>query len=935
MRSSHLALVALAATLLTSSAALAQTPRHSVSGAVFDSSGSALPSATIVALARADSTLTRFSTTRADGTFTVRRLEAGEYILQITYVGYQTLYHDFDVVDADIEVGKLTMLEQTIALDEFVVSADRVPMSVGRDTITYNAKAFGARPNEVAEDLLRRLPGIEVSRDGSIKAHGENVENVLVDGKEFFGSDPTIATKNLPAQSIDQVEVYDKESDKTELTGVPDGNEEKTINLALTEDAKTGYFGNLTGGLGGENTEQGRYDMRGNLFRFSPNTQMSVLSSANNVSRQGFGAGQLFSLIGSGALSSMGRGVWSNFDVSGGLGGGISQALNVGLNLSRDFAPKSSINSSYFVSHFDATRDRTAQQQQVLGSGVSARSSLVSNQDNKNLRHTANVYARINLGTGHDLRIRGNLAAGNASMARNAVENTMVDARTALHVGVTTASDKETDNLDGELSLVWRKRLSENGRSLVAEGKIEAQSADALGNLNSLTRLETLGDLQTDEELLQQQEEASAELEHSQRLALTQPLGEGRTLEVFARHRTSSRSRDKAFHDLVDGQRILNARLSDEFEQSYQYLSSGIELSINPKEEVWISSGLTVQRSSLEGTIVNARQEITSGYTHLLPWARYRHSLGNGKRISLRYSGRSRAPSITELQPFTDNSDPLRIYVGNPDLRPEYTHSFRGEFNFYDQFSFVGFSTGFSVGITNNEIVTTRTVDAQLRQVRSLVNSDVGSWNASGRVGFETPIRPLGITVDLSNNVNLATGAEFINNAENKNRRLTNRLGLRVRNRSTDLVEVNAGINATFNSNRYSLNKEANQSYVNSTIHSDVIWHPSDKFTLESNLWYRIFDQDAFGGQDNRSGSSEFGRQDNILRLDLSASHLLLKERGEIRLEVIDVFDRNTGINYTNAPTYVQTSRVLSLGRYVMLKFIYRPRGKKAGFFGL
>ena len=933
MRASQAFLLTLAAALSLASASSAQTPHYSVSGAVYDSTGASLPRATVVALARSDSTLTKFSTTRTDGTFTMRRLGMGDYILQVTYVGYQTLYRDFAVADADVDVGTLTMQTQTVALDEFVVSAERVPMAVGRDTIVYNAKAFGARPNEVAEDLLRRLPGIEVGQDGSIRAHGENVENVLVDGEEFFGSDPTIATKNLPAQSIDQVEVYDKESDKAELTGVPDGNEEKTINLALTEDAKSGYFGNITGGLGGESTDQGRYDVQGNLFRFTPRMQASLLSSANNVSRQGFGVNQVFSLVGSGAFRSMGGGLLQNLSLGSGLGGGFAQALNVGLNLSRKIGPKSSINSSYFASHYDAVQDRTAQQQQILGSGVSTLTHLTSNQQNKNLRHTASLYARIRLGAGHDMRIRGSLATGRASLQRNAIENT-TGARNAAHIDITTAYDEDTDNLDGDLSLVWRKRLSEGGRSLVAQGEIEAESADALGDLNSLTRLQSLGDLQTDEELQQRQEEESNVLGHSQRLALTQPLGEELTLELFGRHRITNRSRDKVFDDLVDGRPVRNDQLSDQFEQSYQYLSSGIELSYNPKDAIWISGGATLQRARLQGTIVGAQQEITSHYTHLMPWARYRQSLGDGTRIRLRYRSRSRAPSITELQPFTDNSDPLRIYVGNPDLRPEYSHNFGGEFSTYDQFSFVGFSTGFELGLTQSDIITTRTVDAQLRQVRSQVNADSPGWSASHRIGFETPIRPLGITVDLSNDLTLSTGSEFINRVENINKQFRNTVGVQVRNRSTDRIELEVGMKTTFNSNRYSLNKEGNQDYVNSTLHGDLSWHASDRLSLQSSLWYRIFDPDAFGGSGSRGALNDFGKQDNIVRLDLSVSHLFLQERAEIRLEVIDVFDQNTGVNYTNAPTYVQTDRVLSLGRYLMLKFIYRPRGKEKGFFG-
>ena len=916
---------------LLPSVALAQTPRFNVEGVVQDSTGSGLPSATIVALTRADSTLSKFSTSGRDGSFIVRRLDPGEYILQITYVGYQTYYHDFDVVDADVRVDTLTLDVLTVALDEFVVNADRIPMSVGRDTIVYNAKAFGARPNEVAEDLLRRLPGIEVARDGSIRAHGEDVENVLVDGKEFFGSDPTIATKNLPAESVDKVEVYDKQSDKAELTGVPDGNEEKTINLELTEDAKSGYFGNITGGLGGENTQQGRYDVRGNLFRFSPKTQLSLLSSANNVSRTGFGVQQIFSMIGSAAaMAGLGSGGLGGFDFGG---GGLSEAMNIGLNGSRDLGPKSSLTASYFLSGLDEVRDRTAQRQQVLGSDLAALTDITSNQNSENLGHTATLYAKINLGEGHDMRIRGNLSVGTASSHRIGTQNTS-NVRSGGGHRLNSTFREDTDNLAGGMSLVWRKRVAESGRSLVAEGRLNASDASALGYLDSRTTLQGFGDAVPDEVLTQRQEDANVSLSHSQRIGITQPLVEGLTLEAFARHRASAQREDRFYYDLVENRELLNQDLSKEFDQSFRYWSSGVELNYNPKSDAWISGGLTAQRSSLVGTILGDPESITRQYTHLIPWANYRQSFGRGRRANLSYKSSARSPSVNQLQPFTINTNPLNIRVGNPALRPEYSHDLSGAFNFYDQFSFLGYSAGFSVSLTEHEIITSRTVDEQLKQVRTYINADRGSWQYTGRVGFQTPIRPLGIAIDLNNRLSYWSTSEFLNGVDNRNRRLTNSSTFRVRNRSVEVIEVEASLDVSFNRNRYSLNTEANEAYVNYTLHGDLSWYANDKLSFETDLMYRIFDQDVFGRDASRDFPSRYGPQDNILRWDFTASYLVLNKRGEISFEVIDILDQNTGISYSNAPTYVQQEQVLSLGRYVMLKFSYRPKGKAGGFFG-
>ena len=190
---------------------------------VTDSVGVGLQGATIVALTQADSVLTKFTTTNSDGEFRLRRVPAGDYILQVTFVGFNLHRQNFSVLDAEVNVGSMVLAEAVDELGELVVSAEHIPIVVKRDTLEFNAAAFATRPNAVVEDLLRRLPGVEVAADGTIKAQGEEVQNVLVDGKEFFGSDYKIATKNLAADAVDKVQVYDKKSDMAEFTGVDDG----------------------------------------------------------------------------------------------------------------------------------------------------------------------------------------------------------------------------------------------------------------------------------------------------------------------------------------------------------------------------------------------------------------------------------------------------------------------------------------------------------------------------------------------------------------------------------------------------------------------------------------------------------------------------------------------------------------------------------------
>ena len=224
---------------------------YQIQGVVVDSAGVSLRNAMVVALTVPDSVLAKYALTDGDGRFTLRDLPPAGYILQVTLIGYQTLRRDLQVTDSDIDAGTVHLSVMAVEMDSLVVSVEQVPFVNRRDTLSYNVLAFETPPNSMVEDLLRRLPGIEVEEDGSITAQGEEVQNVLVDGKEFFGTDPTIATRNLPADAIKQVDVYDKQSDMAEFTGIPDGEDERTIDLKLREDARRGYFGRMTGGLGG------------------------------------------------------------------------------------------------------------------------------------------------------------------------------------------------------------------------------------------------------------------------------------------------------------------------------------------------------------------------------------------------------------------------------------------------------------------------------------------------------------------------------------------------------------------------------------------------------------------------------------------------------------------------------------------------------------
>ena len=272
------------------------TAQHLVEGIIIDENKNSLVGATVVLLDKQDSSMVAFSISDNEGTFHLEDIEQGQYILQFSFVSYKTTYNNVDItsVDRKISLGDFQLEPISEILQEVTVKAEHIPMGVIGDTISYNAAAFQVRPGASVEDLLKKLPGIEVQRDGSIKAMGEDVENVLVDGKEFFGDDPQMATKNLEAEAVDKVQVFDKMSEIAEFTGIEDGEDEKTINLKLKEGYKNGGFGNVNISAGSNE----RYSGKINYNRFSPQMQASIILGANNINQQAFSFSEYIQFMG-------------------------------------------------------------------------------------------------------------------------------------------------------------------------------------------------------------------------------------------------------------------------------------------------------------------------------------------------------------------------------------------------------------------------------------------------------------------------------------------------------------------------------------------------------------------------------------------------------------------------------------------------------------
>ncbi len=894
-----------------------------VTGTVVDSTGAGLGGATVVVVQAADSALVSFGVSRDDGAFRLRRVAPGAYLLQVTFIGFAPYSAPITVETADLDVGQITLNATVEGLDELVINAERIPMVVKEDTLEYNAAAFGTPANATVEDLLKRLPGMEVERDGTVKAQGETVQKVLVDGKEFFGNDPKIATKNLPADAIDKVQVFDKKSDTAEFTGVDDGEEAKTINLTLKEDRKNGYFGNVTGGLGGATGpgSEARYDSKLNLSRFSTGTQLSVIGNVNNINRQGFDFGDYISFMG-GMLTFSGDDgeEFTAIDVPLGnsLSDGYSTTLSGGVNFNHEFTSKTELRSNYFVNYLDNEQERRVFQQQLFGETVSSLARQNADQSSRTMGHRLSADLKHTLGEGHDVRLRTNLRANTADLTNVSARETS-NASGGLENNSDTRYTSARTGLTGDARLTYRLRVGK-GRSIVADAQASLDDADLDGTLDATNRFFGNGNLLTTEEIAQLQEQRTNTFTHRQKLTYTEPLGSKRFLQFAAEHRAVQEDQDRNVFDRDGGALVRADSLSSAFERTYRYLLGGFTFRSNSDTRSF-SAGLNVQQSTLDGAVVGAGAPVDRSYVHALPSASLRLDLGQGKNLNARYRASTREPSIRDLQPVVDNSDPLNVYVGNPGLRPEYSHRVGGGFMLFDQFTFTNFFVFLNATYTSSKISRARTIDAQFRQTVTPINTG-GDWTVSGNTSFGTPIRKLGVKVNLSNNTVLDRGVEFINGDANRSRLLRSTLDVQLENREKERFDARVGTRYTFNDVAYSLNERLNQSYVNRSFYGELAWTPKGGWRLATKLDYALYANDVFGG----------GGQDVPL-WEAELSKTFMNDKLQVQLVALDLLDQNVGVNYTNTNTYIQEERINSLGRYAMLKLVYSltkggsPRG--------
>ena len=894
--------------LLTAVAWSGVYAQHSLTGRLFDENLNPLASGTVVLLHPTDSTLEFFAISNAQGQFQIRNIREGAYLLQASFIGYRSLCNPIRIPRTEgIDLGDIVLEPTPVDLEGAEVVGEAVPLGISGDTIVYNAAAFKTKPDAVTEDLLKQLPGIEVDRAGNIKALGEDVNQLYVDGKEFFGNDPKVATRNIPADAIHQVQVYDKKSDDAEFSGIDDGTRDKTLNLELKEESKKGLFGDIQGGYGSGN----HYKGGAKAYHFTDRIQLAGLGMINNVNEYGFSfsdyldfSGGVKAMMGGGGSAQIKIESDDSFPINFGQPvSGLTTSGAGGLNFSHSTSQHNRTYISYLTSGGNKKLEESVRSVNYIDEGSYSSLSLQDEQS-RDMAHRINFGLRRRIDSTHNLIFSGNVALL-FNQLNSYTETSNLQGEELVNK-LLSDRRQEADRVNGNIYGTYQRMLGRNRSNL----KISTSAGASKSLENILISNETrFKDTPVNDNYDQFQDNRTDQINFSLVGSYTQRFKRGFYITPWVTVGGSREQLDRLQGPLANGMEPVDS-ISPSFSKDYRWIRPAVNLQYNT-EKSQITLGLISEVAKME-TSLNDTPYPESDLLYFTPMLSWDYSRKTGRKINLMYGSSIHTPSVSQLLPIVNNLNPLNIYYGNPTLKPEYSHRIMAHWLIFDQFSFTSLMMAFSGGYTSNKINWVTTVTDDLVQVSTLTNVD---WDYRGRLNldFSTPIRKLGVKINLDVEENWNLGQSIINNVENTYQTFTQRYSFSADNRKKKKWDVESGLGLVHTHTRYDIQESLNSSYFDLSWFADIRFTPSEK-------WNTSLTADV-------TGYSEWGADESLLipllRAEISY-YFLTRNRAVLTLSAHDLLNKNQNIVRLSELNYMRETRSNTIGRYVMLTFKYR-----------
>ena len=865
----------------------------SITGKLIDSVGKqTLKAASISIMDANDSTVLHFGLSKEKGDFLIRNIPFGFYLVQMSFQGYKTESRKVTINEEQplADLGNIYLKFQAKELDEVVVQAS--PIVVKNDTIQYNASSFKTKPNAVVEDLLKKLPGVIVDNDGNVTAQGEAVQRIFVDGKRFFGNDPKMATKNLPPDIVDKIQVYDAMSDQSAFSGFDDGTRIKTINITTKKSKKRGYFGRAFAADG----DQGRYEENVNFSKFRGDQKITALGQTNNINVQGF-------------TPQDGGG-------SGQSRGGITVTKAAGFNFADTWNGKTDFSGSYFYNNLQTEKDTKSFTQKFLPNNDTSsftNSVRTSNQNSENNRVNLNIeqtFDSMNM-----LIIRPDISFQNTNSINHTISNTnksiIYGTDSISQNNLNQISTGNNKNFNGNISTTFRHRFKAPGHTFSISLNGSANHNNNAGTNNSITNYF----IPVDSTKVANQINSNLGNSNSfgSNFSYTFPIALNNIIELsygYNFNNNTSNTKTLAFDSITNGYTDVVDSLSNNFvnNSSSNRGSIGYRLKLG-KINFGISNG--VQFTNLTSTNTSKDTSISRSFTNMYPTANFTYTFSKQENLRINYNGRSNQPSISQLQPVPNNSNPANIITGNPNLVQEFSHSIRMLYTYVDPVSFRNISILFNGGLTSNKVVTSITQLANGYQTTTYENMN-GTFNLKTHLNYGIQLQAPKSNLNFITNAAYNRDISLINNEKNYTN--TSNAGESINWTMNIHEKLDLNINAGYNYNivKYSIKPQNNRNYYTESFNIEPTYTFPGDWVLGSTFNYS-YNSGLAGGYNSRQP---------LWNASL-AKELFDKKQGEIKIGVYDLLNQNVSVSRNVTNNYIQDVQNNVLKRYFLVTFTY------------
>ena len=869
------------------------------------------------------------------GYFSFTELRADTFILSFSSIGYEFVDRQINPSAVNNDLGIIYIPKTSKELEGVVITAKTPPAQQKGDTVQFNANAFKVNPDATTEDLIKKMPGITVDKDGTVTAQGEQVKKVTIDGKDFLGDDATAALRNLPSDVVDKIQVFDKLSDQAAFTGFDDGNSVKSINIVTKSGIKNGQFGRVFAGYGTDS----RYSAGGNISTFKNNRRLSLVGSFNNINQQNFSSQDLLGVTNAGGGGNFGGGNRGGGNRGGGNRGGgggntdnftvgqqngISKTNAFGINYTDKWSPKMDMQASYFFNNSNNNNERELHSQTLIGAKtqyVDQKSLSVS----QNYNHRFNMRLEYKLDSSNSLIINPSLNFQNNNSITNGSSQAYYGAGDSSNTAESMSSSKRNGyNLRN--NILYRHSFAKRGRTF----SVNFNTTFNKNNGESYTRQDLRffeANIATDSLQNQYTDNPTSGYSLAGNISYTEPIGKKGQLQFnYAPSWTKNKADQQTFlYDSTGkGYTQFSNLLSNKFDNTVTTNNGGISYRLGSTRDNQFSAGLNLQNSKLESMrIFPTQTSVNQSFTNLLPNLMFRRKLSTRSSINIFYRANTNFPSVTQLQDVVNLSNQLRVSSGNPDLKQSYTHFLSARYTFTNTQKGQSIFANIFVQTQNNYISGATYIAAADSVIQQGITLKKGSQlskpvNLNGYKSFRsffTFSQPVGF---IKSNVNLSTGFTYsrlpglINYQETVTDNYAYNAGVVIASNISQYIDFNLSYNANFNNAKSSAAGQTNQKYVNQSAGIQFNLLTKNGWFVQNDLTNQTY-----------SGLTG-GLNQSFWLWNAGIGKKFLKNRvGELKLSAFDLLKQNQSIVRTVAENYIEDSRSNVLQQYFLLTFTY------------